>query len=169
MEKREMLSDRTKLMAASVAATMLMMVGFATVSRAESTDRKNRMESAQAENGGGHAWKASELIGLSVRTTGDEEKGKIKDLMISPTGRVEYAAVSFGGFMGFGDKLFAVPIDAIHLEWKDNKISHAKVDVTEESIKQRKGFDENHWPEQGDRGFITSSAGRNDNMRPVTH
>jgi hypothetical protein len=164
-----MLIDRTKLMVAVAGTAMLLMVGFASVARGQSPDRKNRMESAQAENAAGHAWKASELIGLSVRTTGDEEKGKIKDLMISPSGRVEYAAVSFGGFMGFGDKLFAVPLDAIHFEWKDNKISHAKVDVTEESIKQRKGFDENHWPEQGDRGFMTSSAGRSDNMRPVTH
>jgi hypothetical protein len=102
----------------------------------------------------GHAWKASELIGLTVRTKGDEEKGKIKDLYVSPDGRVEYAAVSFGGFMGIGDKLLAVPIDAIHLEWKDNKVNHAVVDVTEENIKQRKGFDEKHWPENADRGFV---------------
>ncbi len=36
--------------------------------------------------------------------------------MIGPDGRVEYAAVSFGGFLGIGNKLFAVPLDAIHLE-----------------------------------------------------
>jgi hypothetical protein len=65
-----------------------------------------------------------------------------------------------------GDKLFAVPMDAIHLEWKDNKISHAQVDVTEESIKQRKGFDSNHWPEQGDREFMTKGAGH---TQPITH
>jgi sporulation protein YlmC with PRC-barrel domain len=167
--ERQMFIDRTKLMVAVAGTAMLLMVGFASVSRAQSADRKNRTQSAQGENTAGHAWKASELIGLSVYTTGDEEKGKIKDLMISPSGQVEYAAVSFGGFMGIGDKLFAVPIDAIHFDWKDNKISRAKVDVTEENIKQRKGFEENHWPEQGDRGFMTSSTNRSDNMRPVTH
>jgi hypothetical protein len=109
---------------------------------------------------GQHAFKASELIGLSVKTSGDEEKGKIKDLMISPTGKVEYAAVSFGGFMGIGDKLFAVPLDAIHLEWKDNKLNQAHVDVTEQTIKQHQGFDDNHWPEQGDRGFMASQPGQ---------
>ena len=149
--------------AATVAMGMLFLVGFATVSRGQAPERQNRMDTMQ----GGHAWKASELMGLSVRTTGNEEKGKIKDLMISPDGRVEYAAVSFGGFLGIGDKLFAVPLDAIHLEWKDNKISHARVDVTEESIKQRKGFDETHWPEQGDRGFIMNESGRpNGPMQP---
>ena len=148
--------------AATVAMGMLFLVGFATVSSGQA----NRVDAIQ----GGHAWKASGLMGLSVLTTGDEEKGKIKDLMISPDGRVEYAAVSFGGFLGIGDKLFAVPLDAIHLEWKDNKISHARVDVTEESIKQRKGFDENHWPEQGDRGFIMNESGRpNSPMQPPKH
>ena len=109
---------------------------------------------------GEHGFKASELIGLAVKTTGDEEKGKIKDLMISPTGKVEYAAVSFGGFLGIGDKLFAVPLDAIHLEFKDNKLNQAHVDVTEESIKQRQGFDDNHWPQQADHGFVANEPGR---------
>ena len=104
----------------------------------------------------GHAWKASELIGQSVYTTGDQEKGKIKDLMIGPDGKVEYAAVAFGGFVGLGEKLFAVPLDAIHLEWKENKINRAHVNVTEESIKQRQGFDDKHWPEAADRGFLTT-------------
>ena len=123
------------------------------------------ISSAQGPTGG-HAVKASELIGLGVRASGDDEKGKIKDLMIGPDGRVEYAAVSFGGFMGLGDKLFAVPMDAIHLEWKDNKISHAQVDVTEETLKQRKGFDSNHWPEHGEREFMTNGAGR---VQPLNH
>jgi hypothetical protein len=52
-----------------------------------------------------HGWKASELIGQSVYTMNDEEKGKIKDLMIGPDGKIAYAAVSFGGFLGIGDKL----------------------------------------------------------------
>jgi hypothetical protein len=103
---------------------------------------------------GGHAWKASDLIGQSVYTTGDQEKGKIKDLMIAPDGKVLYAAVAFGGFAGLGEKLFAIPLDAIHLEWKDNKVNRARVDVTEESIKQRQGFDDKHWPEAADRGFL---------------
>ena len=102
----------------------------------------------------GHAWNASELIGQSVYTVGDQEKGKIKDLMIGADGKIQYAAVAFGGFVGIGEKLFAVPLDAIHLEWKDGKINRARVDVTEESIKQRQGFDDKHWPETADRGFL---------------
>ena len=149
--------DRTGVWA-RVGAMMsgMLMVGLVAVSNGQAPGQINRMEKVQGSATGGHSVKASELIGLGVRATGDDEKGKIKDLMIGADGRVEYAAVSFGGFLGMGDKLFAVPMDAIHLEWKDNKISHAQVDVTEESIKQRKGFDSNHWPEQGEREFMTN-------------
>jgi len=105
---------------------------------------------------GSHAWKASELIGQSVYTAGDQEKGKIKDLMIGADGKIQYAAVAFGGFVGIGEKLFAVPLDAIHLEWKDGKIHRARVNVTKESIKQRHRFDDKHWPETADRGFLTT-------------
>jgi hypothetical protein len=146
--------DRTGVRAAVGALTCaMMMLGITTISNGQGPT-------------GGHSVKASELIGLGVRASGDAEKGKIKDLMIGADGRVEYAAISFGGFMGMGDKLFAVPMDAIHLEWKNNKISHAQVDVTEESLKQRKGFDSNHWPEQGEREFMTNGAGR---VQPINH
>jgi len=149
--------DRTGVWARMGALSCgMLMLGLATVSNGQAYGQNDKMQGAR----GGHSVKASELIGLGVRASGDDEKGKIKDLMIGPDGRVEYAAVSFGGFMGMGDKLFAVPMDAIHLEWKDNKISHAQVDVTEESIKQRKGFDATHWPDQGEREFMTNGAGR---------
>jgi sporulation protein YlmC with PRC-barrel domain len=136
--------------AMTAVAGLVLAVGLVAVSRGQAP-----MHNPNAMPGGEHGWKASELIGLAVYNNGDEEKGKIKDLMLGPNGQVEYAAVSFGGFLGMGNKLFAVPWDAIHLEWKDNKIHHAKVDVSEDSIKQRQGFDENHWPERADRGFNT--------------
>jgi ABC-type lipoprotein release transport system permease subunit len=169
-ERERMSSNRTSLWIslATLATGMALLVGFVTVSNGQVPNQ--RTEKLQAGPNVGHSWKASELIGLSVHNSGDEEKGKIKDLMIGPDGRVDYAAVSFGGFLGFGDKLFAVPLDAIHLEWKDNKISRARVDVTEESIKQRQGFDDKHWPEHADRGFIMNEAARpNGRTPPANH
>ena len=39
-----------------------------------------------------------------------DEVGKIKDFVVdTKTGRIAYAALDFGGFLGIGDKLFAVP------------------------------------------------------------
>ncbi len=147
------------------AAAIATLFVFSVALNADAQNRRNRNNNVNSNNNlttspadAGHAWKASELIGASVHTANNEEKGKIKDLMISGNGHVEYAAVSFGGFLGMGDKLFAVPLDAIHIEWKDNKVNYATVDVSEESIKQRQGFDEKNWPQHADRGFLTNSS-----------
>jgi PRC-barrel domain len=158
LKGRNMLAKASSwIFVAAAAAGLMWCVGQTTVSTGQTPiQHTTNMPQQQAERG----WKASELIGLSVHTAGDEDKGKIKDLYLGPDGRVEYAAVSFGGFLGMGDKLFAVPWDALHLDWKDNKITYARVDVSEESIKQRQGFDENHWPEHADRGFTSNELPR---------
>jgi hypothetical protein len=120
----------------------------------------DRSTSNRTTTGNDRGWKASELIGLNVYTTGDEEKGEIKDLLIGPDGKIKYAAVSFGGFLGIGDKLFAVPMEAIRLERQDGDINLARINVTEVSIKERQGFDDDHWPAEADRGFVGTTGSR---------
>jgi PRC-barrel domain len=142
---------RSRLLPGGV-ALVLGVVAFANAQ----TQTPTRIQAPDTSATSTHAWKASDVIGQSVYTMDDQEKGKIKDLMIGPDGKIAYAAVSFGGFLGIGDKLFAVPMDAIHITWKDGKLEKAKVDVTEQSIKARQGFDNDHWPQQADRGFLAS-------------
>ncbi len=53
---------------------------------------------------------ASSLAGDSVKNKHGEELGSIIEIMIDlPSGRVAYAVLSFGGFLGIGNKLFALP------------------------------------------------------------
>lgn len=59
------------------------------------------------------AYKASALVGKSVRNLQGKELGQIEELVIATTGEVAYAVLSFGGFLGMGDKLFAVPWTAL--------------------------------------------------------
>ena len=60
---------------------------------------------------------ASTLTGDRVHNQAGEDLGKIEEIMIDlPTGRVAYAVLSFGGFMGLGDKLFAVPWSALRID-----------------------------------------------------
>lgn len=57
--------------------------------------------------------RASVLMGKDVRNAQNEDLGDIKDLVIDVTnGRVRYVVLSFGGFLGLGDKLFAYPVRA---------------------------------------------------------
>src|SRR5262245_21264872 len=108
-----------------------------------------------------HACKASDVIGMNVRAVGkDDTIGSINDLMIQKDGRVAYAAVSFGGFLGMGDKLFAVPMEAINFVQVgdgDDADVYAQIDVTEQTLKTRQGFDQDHWPENADRSFLQGS------------
>jgi sporulation protein YlmC with PRC-barrel domain len=94
---------------------------------------------------------ASTLIGDRVVNRKGEDLGKIEDLMIDPEqGRVGYAVLSFGGFLGMGDKLFAVPMQALKLSREDKWFV---LDVDKERLKNAPGFDKDRWPDITDRGF----------------
>ena len=102
---------------------------------------------------GGISLTATKLIGDPVVSPKGEDLGKIEDLVIDPTnGRVDYAVLSFGGFLGMGDKLFAVPLEAMKLSSKEKGFV---LDVDKERLKQAPGFDKKHWPAASDRAFGT--------------
>ena len=91
---------------------------------------------------------ASTLAGDSVRNAAGEDLGKIDELMIDiPSGRVAYAVLSFGGFLGMGDKLFAVPWSALKVD-EDEKCFILNVD--QRTIEQAPGFNKDNWPDMSD-------------------
>ncbi|HJU06743.1 MAG TPA: PRC-barrel domain-containing protein [Nitrospiraceae bacterium] len=92
--------------------------------------------------------KASDLIGKRVQDTEGKKLGDIKDLVINPDeGDIEYAVLDFGGFLGIGDKYFAVPWDAF--DWSENQKSLV-LDVKKRDLKNAPGFDKNNWPDMSD-------------------
>ena len=91
--------------------------------------------------------KASSLIGKRVQDADGKKLGSIKDLVIDPSeGEVQYAVLDFGGFLGVGDKYFAVPWEALQLT-EDQKA--VVLDVRKKDLKQAPGFDKNNWPDLG--------------------
>src|SRR5215510_14826548 len=59
-------------------------------------------------------YRASKIIGADVENPQGEKLGDIKDVVFDPeTGRVRYAVLAFGGFLGLGEKYFAVPCTAL--------------------------------------------------------
>jgi hypothetical protein len=60
---------------------------------------------------------ADTLLGNDVYNKDGEDLGDIKEFMIDmASGKVAYAVLSFGGLLGMGDKLFAVPWAALALD-----------------------------------------------------
>src|SRR5690625_4907852 len=56
----------------------------------------------------------SELTGTKVENLEGKHVGEIEDIMFDPEyGTIAYAVLSFGGFLGIGDKHFAIPVEAL--------------------------------------------------------
>src|SRR5687767_2306341 len=91
---------------------------------------------------------ASSLIGDQVTNHHGEDLGHIKELMIDVrSGRVTYAVLSFGGIVGMGDKLFAVPWSAFRLNHQDKVLF---LDIPKQRLDEAPGFDKDHWPDMAD-------------------
>ena len=91
---------------------------------------------------------ADTLNGNDVYNSDGEDLGDIKEFMIEmSTGKVAYAVLSFGGMLGMGDKLFAVPWKALTLDTANKRFT---LNVPKESMKGAPGFDKDHWPSMAD-------------------
>lgn len=96
------------------------------------------------------AWLANELIGMNVISQHGDSLGKIEDVVVHPGGEASHAVLSFGGWLGMGDKLFAMPWTVLRTVEPDT----AKKDSTrslvlpldKERLKTAPGFDKKSWP-----------------------
>ncbi len=93
------------------------------------------------------------LSGDKVVNPEGENLGEIKDFMIDvDSGRIAYAVLSFGGVLGMGDKLFAVPWEALRLSTEEHRFY---LDVPKERLKEAPGFNKDNWPSGADRSFLS--------------
>src|SRR6476469_809362 len=93
---------------------------------------------------------ADTLIGDSVVKGAEENLGDIKEIMLDMnSGQVAYAVLSFGGFLGMGEKLFAVPWQALHLDTVNKRFV---LNVDKDRLKTAPGFDPDAWPDMSDVG-----------------
>jgi uncharacterized protein (TIGR02271 family) len=91
------------------------------------------------------------LIGNHVVNVEGERLGTIATYAIDlERGRIAYAVLSFGGFLRFGDKWFAVPWDAMQFSPHDRKFI---LNVNKELLQEAPGFDKDNWPSPDDRQF----------------
>jgi sporulation protein YlmC with PRC-barrel domain len=126
-------------------------LGFAGLAYADdgspkTVDTGANLGTAHADGSVTGSMRASKLIGTDVKNGAGEDLGEIEDLVIDlRNGRVRYAAVSFGGFLGLGDKLFAVPYNSLKLV-ENNGSQHYVLNVEKARLKNAPGFDKDKWP-----------------------
>ena len=91
---------------------------------------------------------ADTLLGNDVYNSQGEDLGDIKEIMLDMnSGEVSYAVLSFGGFLGMGDKLFAVPWKALKLDTANKRFI---LDVDKAKLESAPGFDKDDWPDMAD-------------------
>jgi hypothetical protein len=96
----------------------------------------------------------STIIGAKVLNEAKEDLGKIEDLIIDArTSVVVYAILSFGGFLGLGDKRFAIPWRVLDFHAPEG---YAILPLDKERLKNAPGFKADEWPDMSTREWVNS-------------
>ena len=89
---------------------------------------------------------ATTLMGDQVVNPQGEQLGTVEEFMLDlDNGRVSYIVLSFGGFLGLGDKLFAIPWEALTVNTDDHTLI---LNLEKELLENAPGFDKDNWPDR---------------------
>ncbi len=118
----------------------------------------NKLPAAvSGEAAGGQHILASNLKDFKVRNAQNQDLGGISDIMLDlQTKKVAYIGLGAGGFLGIGEKVFAVPMSAItglNVEQKQ-----VMVNITEEQLRQNPGIEGDNWPAQASSWGATAPS-----------
>jgi hypothetical protein len=95
---------------------------------------------------------AGTLVGNDVRNREGEDVGQIKEIMLDMVGgKVSYAVLSFGAFLGMGEKLFAVPWNALTLDTDDKCFL---LNIERARLERAPGFHKHKWPNMADQAWV---------------
>lgn len=98
--------------------------------------------------------KASEVVGVEVRSLTREKLGTINEVVIDKIfGKVNYLVLEFGGFLSFGNKFFAIPWSLFTYDKEDDCFL---LNVDKERLNNAPGFDKDNWPNFASPELISS-------------
>lgn len=96
---------------------------------------------------------ATSLIGDTIENQQGDNLGKLEEIMIDlESGRIAYAVLSFGGFLGMGEKLFALPWNKLYVDQNRKCIV---LNARKEQFDNMPGFDKDNWPDMTDPKWQT--------------
>ncbi|QDS88624.1 PRC-barrel domain protein [Rosistilla ulvae] len=148
-----------RLINIAAAIAIVSSVGLLSASADDSQTKRKHLGQLDEKLTGANI-RVSQLIGMDIQNDRGEDVGEINDIVLdTTTGEIKYAAVTYGGFLGLGDKLFAVPFDAFQVQQNpddpDDKGDLVFVlNVTQKQMEGAVGFDQDHWPNFADKNFI---------------
>ncbi|MCU0863714.1 MAG: PRC-barrel domain-containing protein [Planctomycetes bacterium] len=116
--------------------------------------------------------KASAMIGCAITNSKNESLGEIQDIVLDATNhRIAYAVVGFGGFLGMGEKYFALPWRLFEFAQRgSDSTPHATLGLDREALKAAPGFDKSNWPDMANPAWAGKVdeyyVGRNERELP---
>ena len=122
----------------------------------------------------GRPIRLSGIIGEDVQNAAGDDIADVKDLVVdSRSGQIRYVVLQYGGVLGVGDKMFAVPFEAFQIRQEEADEPEDYVitlNVTEQQLEGAAGFDEDRWPDFANATFTTEldqryNVQRNQRMR----
>jgi sporulation protein YlmC with PRC-barrel domain len=89
---------------------------------------------------------SEDVNGTEVYGTDGKNIGEIDHLIIDKvTGRVAYAVMSFGGFLGLGHSHYPIPWSALRY---DTSLGGFRTDITEQQLKDAPEFSDDAWQDR---------------------
>jgi sporulation protein YlmC with PRC-barrel domain len=115
-------------------------------------DARQFKQEVRVENNVRPVNKAHNLVGMEIRNRQDEKLGEIKDLVLDlQSGKVAYATLAVGGFLGIGEKLIAVPTSALIPSEHSDK--YLIMDASRGEIVDAPGIPQTNWPDYRNPNF----------------
>ncbi len=137
--------------------TPLLVGVAASILSAQESPRVRGTAPATAESTAGSAarCKASDLIGCEITNSKNESLGEIQDIVLDGgSQRIAYVVVAFGGFLGMGEKYFAMPWRLVEVTQRSpGEKLRAKLGLDKETLKAAPGFDEDKWPDMANQAW----------------
>jgi hypothetical protein len=95
---------------------------------------------------------SEDVEGTTVYGVGETKVGSIDHLMIDKaSGRISYAVMSFGGFLGLGHSHYPIPWASLQY---DKVLGGYRTGITEQQLKDAPAFSDDNW---GDREWETQT------------
>lgn len=98
------------------------------------------------------ALSAGTLKGDDIRNPDGDALGTLEEIVIdTDAGRVAYGVLAAGGFLGMGEKFFAIPWDLVSVDTDNHELV---VDLDKETLEEAPGFDKDNWPDTTDMSWV---------------
>jgi len=98
------------------------------------------------------ALSAATLKGDDIRNPAGDALGTLEEIIIdTDAGRVAYGVLAAGGFLGMGEKFFAIPWDLLTVDTDNHELV---VDLDKEMLEEAPGFDKDNWPDTTDMSWV---------------